>query len=151
MPSSIFDSNSVLPLWAVSSRANSSSRASSRSAVLARSRPRWRAESLRQPSDSKQARAAVTAASTSAASPCATWAMTSSVAGLTTGKRRPEAAGRHSLLMKRSALTGSLTPEFRDPLLVVGGDPFLGVVALEQLLLQLALDGEAALERHLDA
>src|SRR2546429_223226 len=90
MPSSIFDSNSVLPLWAVSSRANSSRRASSRSAVLASRRPRCRAESLCQPSESKQARAPLTAASTSAASPRATSAITSSVAGFTTGKRRAE-------------------------------------------------------------
>src|SRR5947207_9858756 len=151
MPSSIFDSNSVLPLWAVSSRANSSRRASSRSAVLASRRPRCRAESLRQPSDSKQARAPLTAASTSAASPRATSAITSSVAGFTTGKRRPEAAGRHSLLMKRSVLTGSLAPELRHPLLLVRGDALLGILALEQLLLQLALDRQAALERHLGA
>src|SRR5438552_857984 len=151
MPSSIFDSNSVLPLWAVSSRANSSRRASSRSAVLASRRPRCRAESLRQPSESKQARAPLTAASTSAASPRATSAITSSVAGFTTGKRRPEAAGRHSLLMKRSVLTGSLAPELRHPLLLVRGDALLGILALEQLLLQLALDRQAALERHLGA
>src|SRR5437773_3354495 len=151
MPSSIFDSNSVLPLWAVSSRANSSRRASSGAAVLASRRPRCRAESLRQPSDSKQARAPLTAASTSAASPRATSAITAPVAGFTTGKRRPEAAGRHSLLMKRSVLTGSLAPELRHALLLVRGDALLGILALEQLLLQLALDRQATLERHLGA
>src|SRR2546428_13601069 len=51
--------------------------------------------------------------------------------------------------MKRSVFTGSPALELRDPLLDVRRDAFLRVVALEQLLLQLALERQPALERHL--
>src|SRR5256712_3492972 len=51
--------------------------------------------------------------------------------------------------MKRSVFTGSPALELRDPLLDVRRDAFLRVVALEQLLLQLALERQPAFERHL--
>src|SRR6266481_4223500 len=130
MPISIFDSNSVLPFCAVSSRATSSSRASSRSAALKSIRPRFRAERSRQPADSKHAFAARTAFSTSAASPAATSASFSSVAGFSTGKCFPDVAGRHSFLLVRR-------------------NSFFGVLTLEELLLQLPLDRERRLERNL--
>src|SRR6266436_9508483 len=44
-----------------------------------------------------------------------------------------------------------LRAEVRLALLDIGGEALFGVLALEQLLLQLALDRERALERHLDA
>ena len=71
-----------LPLSRVSSWASSSMFASIRSASLFSSRPRSRASILRQGPESNALRAALTARSMSAASPSATWAMTSSVAGL---------------------------------------------------------------------
>src|SRR5207249_9002083 len=103
------------------------------------------------PPASKRARAPWTAPPAPAASPQPPSAIAPPVAGFTTEKRRPEAPGRHSLLMKRSVLTGSLAPELRHPLLLVRGDTLLGILALEQLLLQLALDRQATLERHLGA
>ena len=99
MAISIFDSNSSLPFWRVSSSANSASRFSSNSPAAISSRPRWRALRPRQGSPSRQARAALTAASTSAFSPAATSASVSSVAGFSTGKRLPPAAGTHRPLM----------------------------------------------------
>src|SRR5215203_2136945 len=45
----------------------------------------------------------------------------------------------------------SIAPEFRLALADVGVEALAGVRALEELLLKLALDGEAALERHLGA
>src|SRR2546428_10864711 len=51
--------------------------------------------------------------------------------------------------MKRSVFTGSPALELRDPLLDVRRDAFLRVVALEQLLLELALERQPAFERHL--
>src|SRR5829696_1950078 len=46
---------------------------------------------------------------------------------------------------------GSIAPELGLALADVGFEPLAGVRALEELLLELALDGEAALERHLGA
>src|SRR6185295_2673815 len=57
------------------------------------------------------------------------------------GTRRTTGPGRDSLL----AL------EHRLALLVVGGDAFLRILALEELLLQLALEREAGFEGHLGA
>src|SRR5207249_4430498 len=50
-----------------------------------------------------------------------------------------------------TSATPLLSAEVGLPLLDVGGQPFLRVLALEQLLLKLTLDRERALERHLDA
>src|SRR5439155_22828406 len=47
-------------------------------------------------------------------------------------------------------VAGLLAREVRLALLDIGAQAFLGVVALEQLLLQFALDGERGFERHLD-
>src|SRR5712691_1036945 len=41
----------------------------------------------------------------------------------------------------------SFPGELRLPLLIVGTQPFLRVIALEKLLLQFALDGQRALDR----
>src|SRR5437867_4280051 len=52
----------------------------------------------------------------------------------------------------RHAPPAALPPrEVRLPLLDVGREPFLGVLTLEELLLQLALDGQRRLEGDLDA
>ncbi len=93
------DSLIGLPLCSVSSRATSSTRSISRAASRAISRPRSRADIWPHGPDSA-ARAAATAASTSAAPAAATSVMTSSVAGLTTAMAPPEAASRHSLLIR---------------------------------------------------
>src|SRR5687768_6559887 len=98
----------------------------------------------------------------SAASPSATGASSSSVAGLTTAKRFPDAASTRSPPMtsrsgKRATPTApgaavTLLPlEDGLPLLDVGRDAFLRVLTLEEKVLQLALERQARLERHLHA
>src|SRR3954453_3655139 len=129
-------------------------------------RPRSRADILPH-GPLRAARAACTAASTPSFVAEATVAQTSSVAGLTTSIVLPPEASRHSLLIRSFfcstavVVTFDLTArlETRPPtgpcnpcdpwlfsgelgfaLLQAGGDPFFRVVALEQQLLQLALD-----------
>src|SRR5687767_2105193 len=98
----------------------------------------------------------------SAASPSATGASSSSVAGFTTAKRLPDAAstrsppitsrsGKRSRPTAPGAAVTSLPLEHGLPLLDVGRDAFLRVLALEEEVLQLALEREAGLERHLHA
>jgi len=79
---SIFDSNSGLPLFFVSTSAISGARCSRSSAMRYNSCPRLRAGSSRHSFESRQARAACTAASISASPASATSASGSSVAGL---------------------------------------------------------------------
>src|SRR6202021_630444 len=81
-----------LPLSIDSISANSSRFASSRSATFQISCPRWEVDILLHGPSSKARRAAVTARSTSSASASGTWATTSPVAGLYTGKVLPDAA-----------------------------------------------------------
>jgi hypothetical protein len=85
----------VLPLSSVSSAANSSKFSSIKSASRLISRPLSRASIFAQGPDSNALRAALTAKSISAASPSATWAITSSVAGLMVGNVLPLLASCH--------------------------------------------------------
>ena len=84
-----------LPLSSVSRAASSSKCSSIRSASLFSSRPRPRASIVFQGPVSNALRAALTALSTSAASPSATWAITSPVAGLSVSNVLPLAASTH--------------------------------------------------------
>src|SRR5262245_40637954 len=88
-------SRSGLPLSRLSSAVNSSCFCSIRSASLLRSRPRSEAFILGQGPSSKALRAALTARSTSALSPSATWQMVSPVAGLMVGNVLPETLSSH--------------------------------------------------------
>ena len=105
MATSIFDSNSGFPFCRVSSAAISSARCASSSPARWSMAPRFRAARPCHASPSKQLRAAVTAASTSAGPAWWTWARTSSVAGFTTANVWPDVAGRHSLPMNSSVRT----------------------------------------------
>src|SRR5882724_1736680 len=155
-----------LPLSSVSSSANSSIRASSRSAIFHSIRPRSRAEYFFPQSPFSAAWADWTARSTSPAEAEPTSEIVSSVAGFSVVKVLPHRASTHcppihslaggslAWALVAGALTAVATShplELRGALGDVGVEPFLGVRALEQLLLQLALDGETALERHLGA
>src|SRR5258707_10381238 len=137
-----------LPLWSVSSRATSSAFSSSRSASLLTRRPRSRADIFPHGPFSA-ARAAFTASSTSLVSAEATVAITSSVAGLMTSMVFPLEASRHSLLIRSllwsiAAVAKSLSSlKRRFALLQICGYPLFGVIALEEELLKLPLDGQA--------
>ena len=84
-----------LPLSSVSRAASSSKFFSIKSASLLISRPRARASIFFHGPVSNALRAALTAKSTSALSPSATWAITSPVAGLSVSNVLPLAASRH--------------------------------------------------------
>ena len=83
-----------------SSAASSSALRSTSSARLKRSRPRSAASSWPQGPSSRARRAALTARSTSAAVPSATWAMTSPVAGLIRLEFPPSTGSTHWLSIK---------------------------------------------------
>ena len=93
-----------LPWSRVSSSASSSRLASMRSAIFHSSRARCAPVMSRQPGDSKAARAAATARSTSAASPAGMLASTSPVAGLSVSRRRPDRASTQSAPMSMRRL-----------------------------------------------
>src|SRR5690349_13027324 len=105
-----------LPLSMASSSANSSACCSSRSPSFQTRRERSPGEMRDQGPLSKARRAAATAASMSALSPAGTLAMTSSVAGSSTGKVLPLLAATHlpsirsfrSLAMKAAAADPSI-------------------------------------------
>src|SRR6185436_3896634 len=138
--------------------------ASRASASFHRSRPRSRGEVPPQ-APRRAARADWTARSTSAALAEATSQRGSSVAGFSVTKTRPPSGSTQSPSIhsleggnRTAACAAATTPvaisgslERRLALGHVGVEPLAGVLALEQLLLELALDGEAALERHLGA
>src|SRR5215831_14535556 len=161
---SIFaDSKMGLPLSIVSTRPNSSARCISRSAARMRIRPRWRGFMAAQGPDAKALLAAATARSRSSRAASATSAMVSPVAGFVVANRFPDADGTNSPSMKRSvrrlsfgvtsvAISRRLFPfELRDSLLLVGRDAFLGVLALEEELLELPLDRERGFRRKVPA
>src|SRR5687767_4556821 len=158
---SIFaDSKMGFPLSSVSTRPNSSARASSMSAARIRMRPRSRGFIEAHAPDSKAPRAAFTARSRSSRPASAISASGSPVAGFVVENRLPEAAGTNSPPMKRSVLSSCATGvsvasllslELRDPLLLVRGDPFLRILALEEELLELPLHGEGRLHREVPA
>jgi hypothetical protein len=84
-------SASGLPLLSDDSRISSSRRSRTRPAIAPRKAARSAPVVLRQLRNARFA--AATARSTSGAPPAATWAITSSVAGLITGMIAPSAAG----------------------------------------------------------
>src|ERR1051325_11684929 len=77
----------------------------------------------------------------------AAWSHSSGVAA----SIRPAARGRADACLGAATGAVSVPLEGRDALLDVGGDAFLGVLAGEELGLQLALDGQAVLQRDLRA
>src|SRR5262249_11111556 len=152
------DSKMGLPLSIVSRRPNSSALARSNSAARVRIRPRCRGFIAAQGPDSNAFRAPATALSRSSFPASATSAIVSPVAGLTVAKRLPVVEATSWPSMKRSVWSlredrvsvamrigrwARLFPfELRHALLLVRGDAFLGVFALEEKLLQLPLDGQ---------
>src|SRR4029453_4652320 len=140
-----------LPLSSVSSFPNSSAREDRRSAARVRIFPRWRGFIDAQGPDSNALRAAATAPSRSEVPASATSAIVSPVAGLTVAKRLPLAEGTKFPPMKRSVFRRSLPLELGHALLLVGGDALLGVVALEEKLLELPLHRQRRLDGKVPA
>src|SRR5690348_1256326 len=93
--SALRESRSGLPLSSDSRAASSSLLDSIRSASLSSSRPRSAALIFGHGPSSNALRAALTAKSTSALSPSATWQMVSPVAGLRVGKVLPDTLSSH--------------------------------------------------------
>ena len=96
------ESKRVFPVLTLSSRAISSRLAPIRSASFHSMRARSAAAIRGHGPWSNARRAAWTARSTSRSSPFATWALTSSVAGLMVAYVSPDAGGRHWPPMKTS-------------------------------------------------
>src|SRR4051794_16208416 len=68
---------------------------------------------------------------------------------LSSEKKKDLLAPGLEVLLSNWSDSTSLAAELRLPLLVVGGETLDRVLALEEQLLQLALEGQAALERDL--